>query len=75
MSIERYTAQAMVTKRTQAPITRVPRRKSKQRAKDPTLWEDIAAIGRRIPEDVLRRLPRDAGRNLDHYLYGKPKSD
>lgn len=59
----------MVTKKTTA-------RSSRQSPKSKlTLAERIAAIGARIPEDQLKDIPKDAARNLDHYLYGSPKQD
>jgi hypothetical protein len=64
----------MVTKRTPTK-KQPPRRRRKAAMKDPTLWEDLAAIGRRIPDDVVDRMPKDLGRNLRHYMYGKPKTD
>lgn len=45
---------------------------------DPTarpIWERVTEIGKRIPEDERRRMPTDASKNLDHYLYGVPKSE
>jgi hypothetical protein len=53
------------------PAPRAKRSRSIQR--DPTLWEDLAAIGRSIPHQSLAKLPRDMGRNADHYLDGSPK--
>jgi hypothetical protein len=51
------------------------RRKSEDIQRDPTLWEDLLAIARSIPEEERKRLPTDGGRNADHYLYGTPKKD
>ena len=40
-----------------------------------TFWDDLADIGRAIPDEELARHPRDGARNLEHYLYGAPKRD
>jgi hypothetical protein len=37
------------------------------------IWEVVADIGKRIPDEELEKLPRDLSVNLDHYLYGAPK--
>jgi len=42
---------------------------------DPTLWERIAAIGDRIPDEDIAQLPKDGARNFDHYVDGVPKQD
>ena len=59
----------MVTKR---PVTKKPakpaRRTPKKRASDPTLWADIAAIGRRIPKSELANLPKDGAARFDEYI-------
>ena len=38
------------------------------------IWEKIIEIGKSIPEEELKKLPKDFAKNLDHYLYGHPKS-
>jgi hypothetical protein len=35
----------------------------------------LAKIGEQIPKEVRATIPRDAARNVDHYLYGAPKED
>jgi len=56
-----------------------PRRKRKSPnasefvSRDPTLWADLLAIARSIPEEELAKLPRDGSINDDHYIYGTPK--
>jgi len=45
-------------------------RASRQAAKD--LWETIAGPFEGLPSSVLRKLPRDAARNHDRYIYGRP---
>ena len=37
------------------------------------LWQLIAEISRRIPDEEWAKLPDDASYQLDHYLYGAPK--
>jgi len=39
------------------------------------LFESIAEMGRQIPPQIRAKIPRDAAKNLDHYLYGHPKVD
>lgn len=50
-------------------------RSKKQRTAKPvpSLLDRLIAIGNTIPDEELRRLPRDAAKNLDHYLDGSPK--
>ena len=57
------------------PKTRAKRAPAKRRAskRAPTIWEEIIEIGKSIPEEDLAKIPTDASRNLDHYLYGAPK--
>jgi hypothetical protein len=33
----------------------------------------IAEMGEQIPAEVRAKIPMDAAKNLDHYLYGHPK--
>jgi len=45
---------------------------------DPTarpIWEVIAELGAAVPEEEWAKVPSDLSKNLDHYLYGAPKSD
>ena len=59
----------MVTKRPTAKKSPAPkRREPKKRASDPTLWADIAAIGRRIPKSELANLPKDGAARFDEYI-------
>ncbi len=46
------------------------RNRARPAAKD--LWETIAGPFERLPSSVLRKLPRDAARNHDRYIYGRP---
>lgn len=43
--------------------------------RDPTLWEDLRAIGRSVPKEELDRLPRDGAGDPDYYIYGTSKKD
>jgi len=44
-------------------------------AQDETpIWETIAEIGKKIPEEEWAGVPTDLARNLEHYLYGSPKA-
>lgn len=38
-----------------------------------SIWDAIDDIVRRVPEEVLSRLPADGAEQHDHYLYGSPK--
>jgi hypothetical protein len=51
---------------TTAPIA------SSQGAPKP-IWEIFEEASRRIPEEVLERLPTDLAAQVDHYVYGLPK--
>jgi len=46
------------------------RNRARPAAKD--LWETIAGPFEGLPSSVLRKLPRDAARNHDRYIYGRP---
>ena len=37
------------------------------------IWEIAAEIGASVPDEEWAKVPRDAAKNLDHYLYGAPK--
>ena len=37
------------------------------------LWEVIAEIARRVPDEEWAKIPSDASYQLDHYLYGAPR--
>jgi len=39
------------------------------------IWEVIEELGKSVPEEEWDKIPRDAARNLDHYLYGTPKEE
>src|SRR5205085_196335 len=38
------------------------------------IWEVIAELGKAVPVEEWAKVPEDAAANLDHYLYGHPKS-
>ena len=58
----------MVTERLTPKKSPAPKRRDpKKRASDPTLWADIAALGRRIPDSELANLPRDGAARFDEY--------
>jgi len=37
------------------------------------IWEVAIELGQSVPEEEWDKIPRDAARNLDHYIYGTPK--
>ncbi len=37
------------------------------------IWEVIAEISSRVPDEEWAKLPADGAENHDHYLYGAPK--
>ncbi|MDA1142205.1 MAG: NACHT domain-containing protein [Planctomycetota bacterium] len=39
------------------------------------IWEIATEIGASVPEEEWARVPADAAKNLDHYLYGSRKSE
>ncbi|MDP9239008.1 MAG: hypothetical protein M3P30_16705 [Chloroflexota bacterium] len=42
---------------------------------DRSFWDGIAELGRSLPGEEWAKIPRDAARNLDHYLDGTPRQD
>lgn len=38
------------------------------------IWEYFEEFADNLPEDIASKLPTDGAAQLDHYLYGKPKS-
>jgi hypothetical protein len=63
----------MVTKPTKRKPA--PSRKRAPKKSQPSIWDEIAALGRKIPPDELALFPKDGARNLHHYLHGAPKQD
>ena len=43
------------------------------RPKQPRIVEIVQRLGRMIPEEELRRIPKDLAEQHDHYIYGTPK--
>jgi hypothetical protein len=52
------------------PSARKPARRS---AKMPRIAQIAQRLGRMIPEEELRRIPKDLSSQVDHYVYGLPK--
>ena len=49
------------------------RPEDRQRESRP-IWEVIAETMKDVPREDLAQLPRDGASQIDHYLYGTPKS-
>jgi hypothetical protein len=43
------------------------------RRKTPGIVKIAQRLGRMIPEEELRRIPKDLSSQVDHYVYGTPK--
>ncbi len=41
---------------------------------DRPIWERIADLAERLPQEMVAQLPTDGASQLDHYLYGAPKT-
>lgn len=41
---------------------------------DRPIWERIAELAERLPQELVAQLPADGASQLDHYLYGAPKT-
>jgi hypothetical protein len=41
--------------------------------KMPRIARIAQRLGRMIPEEELRRIPKDLSSQVDHYIYGTPK--
>jgi len=48
---------------------RAPAKKPKM----PRIARIVQRLGRMIPEEELRRIPKDLTSQIDHYVYGTPK--
>ncbi len=48
-------------------------RKPGARPKMPRIARIAQRLGRMIPEEELRRIPKDLSSQVDHYVYGLPK--
>lgn len=42
-------------------------------SKMPRIARIAQRLGRRIPDEELRRIPADLSSQIDHYVYGTPK--
>ena len=68
----------MVTKKSGKPtVRRVPAKRTteKKPRASTSIWDDLAAIGRTIPDVDLDKLPRDLVKNFDHYAHGSPREE
>ncbi|MGQ0628919.1 MAG: HsdM family class I SAM-dependent methyltransferase [Phycisphaerales bacterium] len=41
---------------------------------DRPIWERIAELAERLPQEMISQWPKDGASQLDHYLYGAPKT-
>jgi hypothetical protein len=57
------------------PASGKPARERRAKRATTNIWEELAELGRQIPDEELAKLPRDLARNFDHYLDGSPKQD
>ena len=48
-------------------------RQQASRPKMPRIARIAQRLGRMIPEEELRRIPKDLSSQVDHYVYGLPK--
>ena len=39
------------------------------------IWEIVSEIGSEVPEKEWEKVPTDLSKNLDHYLYGAPRTE
>ena len=39
------------------------------------IWEAALELAASIPEEDVKKMPRDASTNHDHYLYGTPRRE
>lgn len=54
------------------------KRKAVAPAKNPrttNMWEELAEIGRRVPDEVWAQFPTDLAKNFDHYAHGSPREE
>jgi hypothetical protein len=50
-----------------------PRKPAGRSPKTPRIARIAQRLGRMIPEEELRRIPKDLSSQIDHYVYGTPK--
>ena len=53
--------------------TRSARKRASRPPKVPRIVRIAQRLGRMIPEEELRRIPKDLSSQVDHYVYGLPK--
>jgi hypothetical protein len=53
--------------------TRSARKPAGKSPKVPRIVRIAERLGRMIPEEELRRIPKDLSGQVDHYVYGLPK--
>ena len=53
--------------------TRAKSKKTRKTSKLPNIVEIGQRLGRMIPEEELRNIPKDLSSQIDHYVYGWPK--
>jgi hypothetical protein len=41
----------------------------------PPIWEVLEQLGQSVPEEEWDKVPKDAAKNLDFYLYGSPREE
>jgi hypothetical protein len=54
-------------------VTPPPRKPAGRAPKTPRIVRVAQRLGRMIPEEELRRIPKDLSSQIDHYVYGTPK--
>jgi hypothetical protein len=59
--------------RSTGKIKREPPMPKKRSPKMPRIARIAQRLGRMIPEEELRRIPKDLSSQIDHYVYGTPK--
>ena len=63
---------ARSTAKTKSATSRAGKRAG-ARPKMPRIARIIQRLGRMIPEEELRRIPKALSSQIDHYVYGTPK--
>jgi len=49
-----------------------PRKRARDSHNMPRIARTIQRLGRLIPDEELRRFPKDLSSQVDHYVYGTP---
>jgi hypothetical protein len=55
------------------PTGKAARKPAGRPPKVPRIVRIAQRLGRMIPEEELRRIPKDLSSQVDHYVYGLPK--